>query len=240
MVIVLDKKMTNAEYQKIYGQLSFITTSIKPLSLDEVNRFAQSASDETISGGGKKMILLNLTMGKNQSGERMTLSDQVLSVHKILSGNKGVLLVEDNLPWAEKLDSLDLLMVHVKRAGFMLSSLLLLLMILFWSFLFGGPEGSDHPMGVSGTSFWKNSESSSNLLNRQGVRLGFFSALGACILLFLAHPALYSPALDPFLESGPDGIHSKWTYFFFSFPFIGGGLGWLSFQLGKLWRRVLL
>jgi len=240
MVIVLDQNMTNAEYQKIYGQLSFITTSIKPLSLDEVNRFAQSSSDEPISGAGKKMILLNLLMGKKQDGDRMTLSEQVLSVHKILSGNKRVLLVEDNLPWAEKLDSLDMLMVHMKRAGFMLLGLFLLLLLLFWSFLFAAPERADDLMELSGKSFWKNSDSPSTSFNQQGVRLGFFSALGACILLFLAHPALYSPSLDPFLESGPAGIPVTWAYYFFSFPVMGGGLGWLSFQLGKLWRRVLL
>ncbi|MHB1563976.1 MAG: hypothetical protein ACYCXP_07775 [Leptospirillum sp.] len=239
MVIVLDQNTTNADYQKIYGQLSFITTSIKPLSLDEVNQFARSSSGSRLSDSGKKMILLNLLMGKNAAGQRVTLSEQILSVHKILEGNKHVLLVEDNLPWAEKLDSLDFLMVHAKRAGMMLFGLFLLLLLLFWSFLFPAREKVEDSMEHQEKSFWKNSPSAPALSSGQGLRLGFFSALGACILLFLAHPALYSPSLDPFVSAGPAGIHSTWAYYFFSFPVMGGGLGWLSFQLGKIWRRVL-
>jgi hypothetical protein len=240
MVVVLDQKISNSDYQKIFGQLSFITTNIKPLSLDEVNQFAQPSISDPISGTTKKMILLTLSMGKNNRGERVTLADQALSIHKILSGNRHVLLVEDNLPWAEKLDSLDLLMIHLKRSGLMLLGLVFLMLILFWSFSGGVTEKDAGAVDPSGNSFWKQSDPSSFSFNREGFRLGFFAALGACILLFLAHPALYSPSLDPFLASSQLGIHSKWVYFFFSFPVIGGGLGWLSFQLGKFWRRVLL
>ncbi len=240
MVLVLDQKITNADYQKIYGQLSFITTNIKPLSMDEVNQFAQSSGGEPISGTGKKLILLNLSMGRNPSGKRMTLSDQILSIHKILSGNKRVLLVEDNLPWAESLDSLDLLMLQIKRQGLMLLSLLMLMLLFFWSLTFFVSDKVSRGIESSETSFWKRSNSAGVSLNTEGFRLGFFSALGACILLFMAHPVLYSPSLDPFLSSASAGPHSKWAYFFFSFPVMGGGLGWLSFYLGKFWRKVLL
>ena len=240
MVLVLDQKITNADYQKIYGQLSFITTNIKPLSMDEVNQFAQSSGGEPISGTGKKLVLLNLSMGRNPSGKRMTLSDQILSIHKILSGNKRVLLVEDNLPWAESLDSLDLLMLQIKRQGLMLLSLLVLMLLFFWSLTFFVSDKVSSGIESSETSFWKRSNSAGISLNTEGFRLGFFSALGACILLFMAHPVLYSPSLDPFLSSASAGPHSKWAYFFFSFPVMGGGLGWLSFYLGKFWRRVLL
>ena len=240
MVLVLDQKITNADYQKIYGQLSFITTNIKPLSMDEVNQFAQSSGGEPISGTGKKLILLNLSMGRNPSGKRMTLSDQILSIHKILSGNKRVLLVEDNLPWAESLDSLDLLMLQIKRQGLMLLSLLMLMLLFFWSLTFFVSDKVSRGIESSETSFWKRSNSAGVSFNTEGFRLGFFSALGACILLFMAHPVLYSPSLDPFLSSASAGPHSKWAYFFFSFPVMGGGLGWLSFYLGKFWRKVLL
>ncbi len=232
VAIVFDPQIPTSEYQKIYGNLSFITSKIKPLSMDEAGPLSSKGMDH-LDIKGKKILILTLDRGKDQSGKPVSLTQEIASVQKLLSGNQYVLLVEENYAWAQKLDDWNEVLLHFKRSGVFLLGFLLMGMIFFWSlFLRISFIQTDH--AEESASFWKQTREDSPRFHREGFRLGLFSGLGACLLVFISHSSLFSEALDPFISTNFGGLHSVWGYWFLSFPVLSGGVGWLSGQVARL------
>ncbi len=208
--------------------------------------------------GERKVLLLNIALGRDPKGQRVFLAPQVEAIRTILKGDPDVLLIEANDVWAERLDQLDQFMRRLKRVGFFFIGAGILAFTYFWAIFLKAYETGGHATekkerdleesekdqrkvfwGVSDTKIQNDIPENaipvsmkSMLVN--GSLMGFVVGILSIATIWSGHAFLYPGNLDPIL------VGKGWLggdtnrIMLLSLPVITGVMGWLSGVVSRL------
>lgn len=209
--------------------------------------------------GQRRVLLLNIALGKDPKGHRVFLVPQVEAIRTILKGDPDVLLIEANDAWAKRLDQLDLFMRRLKRVGFFFIGAGLLGLTYFWA-IFLWAQNAEAPTTKTKVKeseelgndqrkvFWgapdpeiQNPDvpesgipTSMKSMLVNGTALGIAVGILSFAIIWSGHAFLYPGNLDPFIVGKGWFGGDKDRALLLSLPVVAGVMGWFSGVVSRL------